>query len=94
MKSMLVQEIRDFSSLEVIDVRDPFEYQFGTIPGAKRIPMQEIPEQVHSLKKSQTYYIICQSGSRSNMVCQYLAQNGFDVVNLMGGMGSYVGPLE
>lgn len=93
-RSILMNDLRNTDSLNIIDVRDPEEYMFGTIPNAKRIPMNIIPEQVSMLSKEETYHIVCQSGSRSHMVCQYLSQQGYDVVNIMGGMGAYRGNLE
>ncbi|MDF2617058.1 MAG: rhodanese domain protein, partial [Sedimentibacter sp.] len=38
-----------------------------------------------------TYYVICHSGSRSGRTCRYLTKLGYDVVNVTGGYGSYVG---
>ena len=38
-----------------------------------------------------TYYIICQSGARSSRACSILTKQGFDVINVSGGVGSYVG---
>lgn len=92
--SILMSEIRSINNINIIDVRDPEEYMFGTIPDAKKIPMNTVPDQLDLLSKEKTYHIVCQSGSRSHMVCQYLSQQGYDVVNVMGGMGAYRGNLE
>jgi len=34
---------------------------------------------------------MCQSGGRSARACNSLIKQGFDVINVSGGMGSYVG---
>ena len=80
-------------SIELIDIREPFEFKSGTMRTAKNIPMGNLinnPEKY--LIKDKTYYIMCQSGARSKRTCSSLLKKGFDVVDVAGGMGSYVGP--
>ncbi len=79
-------------TVELIDIREPYEYKRGTIKTAKNIPMGNLlsaPEKY--LLKDKKYYIMCQSGGRSGNACRLLARQGFDVMNVTGGMGSYVG---
>ncbi|WP_159635212.1 rhodanese-like domain-containing protein [Erysipelothrix anatis] len=75
----------------VIDVREPIEFAMGSIPNALNIPLQTIPYNLGLLDKSQTYHIVCQSGSRSYTAAQFLAQQGYKVVNMLGGMSAYRG---
>ena len=78
--------------VELIDIREVYEYKGGSIKSAKNIPMgQLLNEQDKYLNKSKEYYIMCQSGGRSARACNNLVKQGFDVVNVSGGMGSYVG---
>lgn len=78
--------------VELIDIREPYEYKSGSLKTAKNIPMGTLltsPEK--HLKKDKTYYIICQSGARSGRTVKLLTSQGFNVINVAGGMGSYVG---
>ena len=78
--------------VELIDIREPYEYQSGTLRTARNIPMNNLltsPEKY--LIKDKTYYIMCQSGGRSGRTTKILAKQGFNVINVAGGMGSYVG---
>ena len=78
--------------VELIDIREPYEYKSGTIKTAKNIPMGNLltrPE--NYMAKDKTYYIMCQSGGRSSSACRTLTKQGFNVINVAGGMGSYVG---
>jgi rhodanese-related sulfurtransferase len=78
--------------VELIDIREDYEYKGGSIKSAKNIPMGELlnnPDKY--LNKSEEYYIMCQSGGRSARACNALTTQGFNVVNVSGGMGSYVG---
>lgn len=79
-------------SIELIDIREPYEFKSTTMRTAKNIPMGNLlnnPDKY--LRKDKIYYIMCQSGGRSGRSCRVLQKKGFDVVNVAGGMGSYVG---
>lgn len=78
--------------INLIDVRETYEFKGGSIRGAKNIPMKTLLSDPNKyLNKEKTYYLICQTGSRSSMACKMLAKQGFDAVNVSGGFGSYVG---
>lgn len=88
-----VNDIDDLiGRVELIDIREQYEYAGGSIQSAKNIPMGELlNEPKKYLNKSKEYYIMCQSGGRSARACNSLSNQGFKVVNVSGGMGSYVG---
>lgn len=91
-----VINVNDIDSLigkiELIDIREEYEYRNGSIESAKNIPMGKLLEEPDKyMKKDKEYYIMCQSGGRSSMACSRLRKNGFDVVNVSGGVGSYLG---
>ena len=70
----------------VLDVREPVEWQHGRIDGAVHIPITEIPDRATELPVDQQLLVVCKVGSRSAQVVGYLAQQGYDVVNLAGGL--------
>jgi rhodanese-related sulfurtransferase len=79
-------------SVELIDIREPYEYKSGTLKTAKNIPMGNLINEADKyLKKDKSYYIMCQSGARSRRTCSILTKQGFNVINVSGGMGSYSG---
>lgn len=91
-----VVHVNDMDSLigkvDLIDIREPYEYKSGSLKTAKNIPMGTLlasPEKY--LSKDKTYYIMCQSGGRSGRAVKMLASQGFNVINVAGGMSSYVG---
>lgn len=77
--------------VNLIDVRQPYEYKSRSIKGAKNIPLGEITSSDNILDKSKTYYIICQSGMRSMRASKTLAKKGYNVINVVGGMSAYRG---
>lgn len=95
-ETISVNQINDLlGSVELIDIREDYEYHYGHIKTAKNIPMGQIlanPSQY--LKLKQIYYIVCQSGSRSFVTCTQLSNKGYTVINVDGGTGSYRGQLE
>jgi len=79
-------------TVDIIDIREPYEYKSGSLKTAKNIPMGNlVSEPDRFLDKEKTYYIICQSGGRSGNTCRVLSKQGYSVINVAGGMGSYVG---
>lgn len=79
-------------NVELIDIREPYEYKTGSLRTAKNIPMGILlanPEKY--LLKDKPYYIMCQSGVRSSNTVRILSGQGYDVINVVGGIGSYVG---
>lgn len=82
----LRQRLESGEDLVLIDVREDDEVAFGMIPGAKHIPMGEIPQHTDELPKEAELIFICRSGARSQRVCEYLQQFGFKTSNLSGGM--------
>ncbi|MGB4661333.1 MAG: rhodanese-like domain-containing protein [Mobilitalea sp.] len=78
--------------VELIDIREPYEYKNGSLKTAKNIPMEHIltnPDKY--LSKDKTYYIMCHSGARSSRTTRELTRKGFNVINIEGGMISYTG---
>ncbi|MBY0757294.1 rhodanese-like domain-containing protein [Clostridium sardiniense] len=78
--------------INLIDVREPYEYKVKHVPYAKNIPMNKLlSDSSKYLNKEKEYHIICQSGARSSRVCNALSRDGFKVVNISGGTSTYRG---
>ncbi len=74
--------------LVVLDVREDDEWAAGHIDGAVHIPLMELPARLGEfveLEAPQTL-VVCKAGGRSARAVAYLAQQGYDVVNLVDGM--------
>ena len=77
-------------SFELIDVREPFEFEIARIAGAKLIPLNEIPARADELDREQTFIVHCHSGHRSAHAVQLLKKQGFaNVYNLEGGIDAW-----
>lgn len=73
----------------VIDVREPFEYVTGHVPGAALIPMSQLPTRTAELPRTAPVYVICASGNRSLAAAHYLARAGIDAWSVAGGTSAW-----
>lgn len=73
----------------LLDVREPMEWSAGHAPGATHIPMGELVERVGELRTDRRIICVCRSGNRSSQVTAWLRGQGFDAVNMDGGMGRW-----
>ena len=74
----------------VIDVRDPGEDVSGHVPGARLIPMGQLPARMHEIDRHRPVHLVCATGNRSKSMATLLEHNGFDVVNVDGGTSAWV----
>ena len=85
-------EVRDLpkDGVTLLDVREDDEWAAGHAPGAKHIPLGELPARVDELGDlSEPVYVICRSGGRSARATAWLNATGWDAINVAGGMGSW-----
>jgi rhodanese-related sulfurtransferase len=82
-------EARSLRRGTVLDVRNADEFARGHIDGAIFMPLHIVPLRVSELDRSETYYVVCESGARSAQACTYLAAQGYDVRSVQGGMSAW-----
>ena len=75
----------------LLDVREDDEWQRGHAPGAQHIPMGDVPARMAEIDTEAQLYVVCHAGGRSQRVAQYLARNGYEPVNVTGGMLAWAG---
>ena len=73
-------------SLSVLDVREVEEFEALQLEGARNFPLSQLADTYKQLDKDQLYYVICKSGMRSARACQFLTEQGYEVINVQGGM--------
>lgn len=91
----LKKKIDGHEKMTILDVREPAEYAFGHIPGAKHIPLGELEKRFEELNRDEPIYVICRTGNRSDLACRILSEKGMkNVVNVVPGMSGWDGPVE
>jgi len=74
------------STIALLDVREPWEYQTAQIAGSRHIPMGDIPSRAHQeLDPDAHIVVVCHHGVRSLNVTHWLRQQGFENVQSMRG---------
>jgi rhodanese-related sulfurtransferase len=73
----------------LIDVREPEEWEAGHAPGARHIPLAQLPDHMGELDAPDRIVVICRSGGRSALATEWLTEAGFDAANLIGGMQAW-----
>jgi adenylyltransferase/sulfurtransferase len=83
----LAERLRRGEDLQLIDVREEWEWQISRIPGAKLIPLGRIDEAISSLDRNRDVVLYCKVGVRSLDAAHALAEAGFPRLgNLSGGI--------
>jgi rhodanese-related sulfurtransferase/TusA-related sulfurtransferase len=91
----LQAKMENNETITIVDVREPAEYALGHIPGAKSIPLGELEARMGELNQTDVIYVVCRTGTRSDLAAQKLAENGFtNVFNVVPGMSQWTGPTE
>ena len=86
----MLQDTADGAVL-VVDVREPWEFQKGHVPGARLIPLGQLSARLNELDPKQPVAVICASGSRSQSAAALLGKSGFEkVFNVLGGTIAWV----
>lgn len=73
----------------ILDVREDDEWQAGHIDGVTHIPIAEVPQRLGEVPEGDPVYVFCRGGGRSSRVTEWLNNNGYDAVNVDGGMKSW-----
>jgi sulfur-carrier protein adenylyltransferase/sulfurtransferase len=96
--SMSAEEVREFlkdknlDEYNLVDVRQPIEYEKGHIPGARLIPVGELSDHIQELDSDKPTITYCGSGVRSRAAASLLEGEGLrNVYSMQGGMRAWEG---
>ena len=77
------------TNFTLVDVREVDEFDALHLEGARNLPLSRLLDIYDQLDKDQSHYVICKSGMRSARACQFLAEQGYEVINVQGGMMAF-----
>jgi len=82
----------------LLDVREDWELQTASVSPSDldlvHMPMQTVPARLHELDRSRPIACLCHHGGRSMQVASFLARQGFEVVNVAGGIHAWAQQVD
>jgi rhodanese-related sulfurtransferase len=72
--------------VDLVDVREPYEWEAGRIAGARHIPLAELTARAAEIERERPVVFYCRVGARSAMATEAFAGAGYDAANLSGGI--------
>lgn len=84
----LKQKLDAGEDFQLIDVRNPDEFAFAKIEGARLIPFGEVMARADEFEEGRDAVVFCRSGVRSARVIEFLESQGHKgkLFNLVGGI--------
>ena len=84
------------ADIQLIDVRQPDEYAFASIDGAKLIPLGEIMSRMGELDETRETVVHCKMGGRSARAIEFLQSAGYkgNLANLIGGITAWSNEID
>lgn len=87
--------IEGYRKAQLIDVREPNEFESGHILGARNIPLTQLKMRMKEIRPDKPVYLYCQSGARSGRAAQMLYKKGYkDLSHLKGGFKKWTGKIK
>ena len=94
--SDLKRRIDAGDDIQLIDVRQPEEWAFAKIEGAKLIPLGELMKRMDEIDQGRETVLHCKMGMRSARAVEALQQAGFkgELKNLKGGITAWSNEVD
>ncbi|CDQ17915.1 rhodanese-like domain-containing protein [Halobacillus karajensis] len=96
MTTLSENEFREgYRKAQLIDVREPKEFDGGHILGARNIPLSQMRNRLIEIRKDKPVYLYCQSGARSTRAAMMLHKQGYEDLNMLeGGFKKWTGKIK
>jgi rhodanese-related sulfurtransferase len=85
-----VEELLANGDTQLVDVREPYEWDAGRIAGAVHIELEHLAGRSGEIDKGRKVIFHCRVGRRSAMATEAFAASGYDAYNLAGGISAWV----
>ncbi|MFF5995403.1 MULTISPECIES: rhodanese-like domain-containing protein [unclassified Lysinibacillus] len=89
------QFIQGYRKAQLIDLRDPKEFEAGHILGARNIPMTQLNQRHKEIRSDLPVYLYCQNTGRSARAALMLKKKGCNqIYQLQGGFKTWTGKVK
>ena len=84
---VLAERFAEGATPALLDVREPYEWAIARLPEARLVPLDTLPDVVHTLNPDEEVIVYCHHGMRSAAAVAWLREQGFERArNLTGGI--------
>ncbi|RSK27818.1 rhodanese-like domain-containing protein [Bacillus sp. HMF5848] len=96
LKTLTEEQFREgYRKAQLIDVREPNEFDNGHILGARNIPLTQLKMRMKEIRADKPVYLYCESGLRSGRAARALHRKGYkDLSHLKGGFRKWEGKVK
>jgi rhodanese-related sulfurtransferase len=85
-----VKEMLDGGEIELVDVREQYEWDAGRIAGATHIELERLAGRAEELPRDRPIVFQCRLGARSAMAAEAFRASGWEAYNMTGGITAWV----
>ncbi len=92
-----VAEMIESGEAQLVDVREPYEYEAGHIAGVLHIELEHLAARAEEIDRDKPIVFHCRIGRRSALATEAFAASGMDAYNMAGGIQAWADaglPLE
>jgi rhodanese-related sulfurtransferase len=84
-----VREKHAAGEIQLIDVREPYEWEAGRIEGARHVELERVASEAESIDRERPVVFYCRLGARSGMAANAFRRAGYDAYSMDGGITAW-----
>jgi len=84
-----VRERHEAGEIQLVDVREAYEWQAGRLTGARHVELERVASQAPTIDKERPVVFYCRVGARSGMAANAFRRAGYDAYSMDGGITAW-----
>jgi rhodanese-related sulfurtransferase len=84
-----VRERHEAGEIQLIDVREPYEWEAGRLSGARHIELERVASEADTIDREKPVVFYCHVGARSGMAANAFRSAGYDAYSMGGGIAAW-----
>jgi rhodanese-related sulfurtransferase len=84
-----VAELRESGDVQLVDVRETYEWEAGRLEGARHIELERVASQAETIARERPVVFYCRLGARSGMAANAFRRAGYDAYSMDGGITAW-----
>ena len=84
-----VRDLHARGEVQLIDVREPYEWDAGRIAGARHVELERLASKAPTIGRDRPVVFYCRLGARSGMAASAFRRAGYDAYSMVGGLTAW-----